>query len=75
LEQLPSINVKDLPISRDSKTYSAPNISLRYGFLAAARFTWDGVELRLRSPHRGQLGQVQTFPLTRIKTGFGFYPR
>jgi len=74
-EQLPSIHVNDLTIPRDSKAYSAPNISLRYPFLAAARFTWDAVEFRLRSLHRGQIGRVQTFQLKAIRTGFGRRPR
>jgi hypothetical protein len=71
LEQLPSINVNDLQIPRDYKTYIAPNISLRYGFLAGARLSWDAVEFYFPSLHRGQLGRVQTFELKHIKTGFG----
>jgi hypothetical protein len=71
LEQLPGINVNDLQIPRDYKTYIAPNISLRYGFLAGARLSWDAVEFYFPSLHRGQLGRVQTFELKHIKTGFG----
>jgi hypothetical protein len=43
-EQLPSVNVNDLQIPRDHRTYVAPNISLRYPFLAGARLSWDAIE-------------------------------
>src|SRR5215510_14180169 len=75
VEQLPSISANDLAIPRDSKTYTLPNASLRWPFLANVRMTWDAVELIHRSLHRRQLGRSQTFAIKRIKTGFGRWPR
>jgi len=70
-EQLPSVNAYRLQIPRDSRVFTAPNISLRYPFLSGLRLSWDAVEFRLRSLHRRQKGRLQTFALKRIRTGFG----
>jgi len=72
-EQLPSISVNDLPIPSpyDYKTYILPNISLRYPQLAAAKVSFNIVELHHPSLHRATTGPVQTFRLKHIKTGFG----
>jgi hypothetical protein len=66
-EELSQINVNDLHIPRDHKTYSAPNISLRYPQLSGLRLTCNAVEFT-------HAGRTQTFQLKPIKTGFG-YPR
>ena len=66
-ECLPRINVNDLKIPRDYKTYSAPNISLRYPEISGLRLSAYMVEFHHN--HR-----IQTFELKWIKTGFG-YPR
>jgi hypothetical protein len=72
-EQLPSINVNELPIPSlyDHKTFTAPHISLRYPHIAGARLSSQAVEFILPSLHRGQTGPSQTFQLKHIKTGFG----
>jgi hypothetical protein len=72
-EQLPSISVNDLqiPSPYDYKSYTMPNISLRYPQLAAARISAQAVEFHHPSLHRGAVGPVQTFRLKPIKTGFG----
>jgi hypothetical protein len=60
--------VSKLALSRGT----APNISLRYGFLAGARLSWNAVEFYHPPLHRSQtLDRVQAFPLKHIKTGFG----
>jgi hypothetical protein len=66
-ECLPSINVNDLRIPRDYKTYTAPNISLRYPQISGIRLAFHCVEFH-------HSGRVQTFRFKWIKTGFG-YPR
>jgi hypothetical protein len=66
-ENLPSINVNDLKIPRDYKTYTAPYISLRYPQISGIRLAFHSVEFH-------HSGRVQTFRLKWIKTGFG-YPR
>jgi hypothetical protein len=72
-EQLPSVSVHDLPIpsAYDYKTYTMPNISLRYPQLAGVRLSFHAVEFQHPSLHRGQAGPKQTFRLKHIKTGFG----
>jgi hypothetical protein len=70
-EQLPSINVNDLPVPRDYKNYTLPNVSLRYPQLASVRLSFHVVEFQHPSLHRGQAGPIQTFRLKHIKTGFG----
>jgi hypothetical protein len=71
VEQLPSISVNDLPIPRDYKTYTMPNVSLRYPQLSGIRISGLIVEFHIPSPFRGREGLVQTFRLKHIKTGFG----
>jgi hypothetical protein len=73
LDQLPSINVNDLPIPPpyDHKTYTLPNISLHCPQLANVRISFDAVEFYHPSLHRGVTGPVQTFRLKPIKTGWG----
>jgi hypothetical protein len=66
-EYLPHINVNDLPIPRDYKTYTAPYISLRYPQISGIRLAFNFVEFH-------HSGRAQTFRLKWIKTGFG-YPR
>ena len=67
-ENLPSINVNDLKIPRDYKTYTLPNIGLRYPQLASMRLTYHSVEVTHST------GRTQHFKLKPIKTGFG-WPR
>jgi hypothetical protein len=38
IELMPAININDLPIPRDYKTYTTPNISLRYPQLSNMRW-------------------------------------
>ena len=64
-ENLPSINVNDLKIPRDYKTYTLPNIGLRYPQLASMRLTYHSVEVTHGT------GRIQHFKLKPIKTGFG----
>ena len=66
-ETLPHINVNDLQVPRDYKTYVAPNISFRYPHISNMRIAWNMVEFT-------HSGRVQTFRFKWIKTGFG-YPR
>jgi hypothetical protein len=66
-ECLPRINVNDLKIPRDHKTYSAPHISLRYPQISGIRLSAYMVEFH-------HSGRAQTFRFKWIKTGFG-YPR
>jgi hypothetical protein len=66
-ECLPHINVNDLPIPRDYQIHVAPNISLRYPYIAGMRIAYDGVEFT-------HTGRTQIFDFKWIKTGFG-YPR
>jgi hypothetical protein len=72
-EKLPSVSVNDLHISSldTSKTYTMPNVSLRYPHLSGLRLSIHAVEFQLPSLHRSQPGPVQTFRLKHIKTGFG----
>lgn len=65
-EELSQININDLHIPRDHKTYTAPNISLRYPHLSGIRLTGNTVEF-------SHTGRPQTFPLKHIKTGFGYF--
>src|SRR5262249_13956229 len=64
-ECLPHINVNDLPIPRDYKTYTAPNISFRYPQISNIRLTYHRIEF-------AHSGRVQAFRLKWIKTGFGY---
>ena len=64
-EELSQININDLNIPRDQKTYTAPNISLRYPQLSGLRLTCNAVEF-------SHNGRTQTFRLKPIKTGFGY---
>src|SRR5262249_20240035 len=66
-ECLPSINVNDLRIPRDYKTYTAPNISLRYPQISGILLAFHCVEFH-------HSGRIQAFRLKWIKTGLG-YPR
>jgi len=66
-ECLPHINVNNLRIPRDYKTYTAPLISLRYPQISGIRLSAYFVEFH-------HSGRIQTFRLKWIKTGFG-YPR
>jgi hypothetical protein len=71
-EQLQSISVNDLHISSlDYKTYTMPNVSLRYPYLSGVRLSVHAVEFQLSSLHRSQTGPIQTFKLKPIRTGFG----
>jgi hypothetical protein len=72
-EQLPSVSVNDLHISSldTSKTYTMPNVSLRYPFLSSVRLSIHAVEFQLPSLHRSQPGPTQTFKLKHIRTGYG----
>jgi hypothetical protein len=65
VENLPAINVNDLKIPRDYKTYTTPNISLRYPHISSARLSFHVVEF-------AHSGRIQSFRIKRIKTGFGF---
>ena len=65
-EELSQINVNELHIPRDHKTYSAPNISLRYPYLSGIRLTCNAVEFT-------HTGRTQTFALKPIRTGFGYF--
>jgi hypothetical protein len=66
-ECLPQINVNDLSIPRDHKTYIAPNISFRYPHITNMRIAYNMVEF-------SHSGRRQVFRFKRIKTGFG-WPR
>jgi hypothetical protein len=66
-ETLPHINVNDLNIPRDYKTYTAPNISFRYPQILNMRIAYHMVEF-------SHSRRIQTFRFKWIKTGFG-YPR
>jgi hypothetical protein len=73
-EQLPHINVNDLQVPRDYKTYIS-NVSLRYPQLTGVRIAWNMVEFTHKSLHRGSEGHTQTFGLKQIRTGLGGYFR
>jgi hypothetical protein len=64
-ESLPHINVNDLKLPRDHKTYVLPNISLRYPQISGARLAFHAVDFM-------HTGRTQTFRIKWIKTGFGF---
>src|SRR5262245_20550701 len=66
-ECLPHINVNDLDVPRDHKTYTLPNISLRYPQISGIRLSAYFVEFHHSS-------RIQSFRLKWIRTGFG-YPR
>jgi hypothetical protein len=74
IENLPFISVNSLRISSLSreKTYTMPNVSLRYPFLVAARLSCEAVEFTQPSLHRGGEGIKQQFALKPIRTGFGY---
>jgi len=74
LEQLPSINTKNLniPSPYEYKTYILPNISFRFPQIASAKVSFQAVEFHHPSLHRGQIGPIQTFNFKHIDTGFGF---
>jgi hypothetical protein len=63
-ETLPHINVNDLDVPRDYKTYLAPNISLRYPFVSAMKISWNMVQF-------SHSDRIQTFKFKWIKTGLG----
>jgi hypothetical protein len=63
-ECLPRINVNDLQIPRDYKTYIAPDISFRYPEISNMRISAYQVEFAHN--HR-----IQTFKLKWIRTGAG----
>src|SRR5262245_28669239 len=62
-ECLPHINVNDLDVPRDYKTYIA-NLSLRYGFVSSMKINWNMVQFF-------HSNRAQTFKLKRIATGHG----
>src|SRR5262245_15548169 len=62
-EYLPQINVNDLDVPRDHKTYIA-NLSLRYGFISGMKINWNMVQFFHNN-------RAQTFRLKRIATGLG----
>jgi hypothetical protein len=72
-EQLPQIAVHLLPIpsTNDRRIYTLPHVSLRWPHISTCRFTCDEVEFHHEPLHRGTLGEVQTFQLKHIRTGFG----
>jgi hypothetical protein len=63
-ETLPRINVNDLGVPRDYKTYTSPNISFSYPHLSNMRIAYNMVQF-------AHSGRVQSFRLKWIKTGFG----
>jgi hypothetical protein len=65
-EELAQIDVNDLHIPRDQRTYTAPHISLRYPYLSGIRLTCNAVEFT-------HTGRTQTFALKPIRTGFGYF--
>src|SRR5215510_3010245 len=62
-ECLPQVNVNDLDVPRDHKTYIA-NISLRYPHLTGMKINWNMVQFF-------HSNRAQTFRLKRIATGYG----
>jgi hypothetical protein len=65
-EQLPSININNLKISKNLyTTVTAPWISLRYPFISNARLSAYVVEFAHTRGH------IQSFKLKAIRTGFG----
>src|SRR5262245_4558075 len=73
VEKCPSISANDLniPSLNDPQTYTLPNISLKYSWLAAVRLNHAIIELTLRSAHRATLGRTQKFKIKHIRTGLG----
>src|SRR5262245_55221653 len=69
VEDLVRINVCELAVPRDWKTYSASWIDLKYPQLSGLKVSWNRVEFRHAS------GRVESFALKRIKTGLGGYYR
>jgi hypothetical protein len=71
VEQLPSIDVKDLHApSRYNRTHVI-DLSFRLPKVASAKVSATSVTFHHASLHRGQLGPTQTFQLKPIRTGFG----
>src|SRR5262249_24033429 len=70
-EKLPRINISDIKIPTDSRSYTLPNIAFKYPFLAAARLTRDAIEFHFPSLHRSQLGRTQTFQIYPVRVGYG----
>jgi hypothetical protein len=66
-ETLPQVNINDLDVPRDGKTYIS-NISLRFPPLTGMKINWNMVQFH-------HSNRVQTFKLKHIKTGIGYYPR
>jgi hypothetical protein len=66
-ECLPRINVNDLKIPRDYRTYTAPDISFRYPEISFLK-----VSAYMAEFHHSC--RIQTFRFKWIRTGFG-YPR
>jgi hypothetical protein len=73
VEKTPCISANDLkiPSQNDPKTYTLPNISLRYPWLVAARLSCEAIEFTIPSLHRGQPGTAQQFEVKHIRTGIG----
>jgi hypothetical protein len=71
VENLPSIAVKDLKIPSiyDRKSYVK---SLLFPSVASITVSSETVDFHHRPMHRGQLGDVQSFKVARIKTGTGY---
>jgi len=65
-ETLPHINVNDLDVPRNHRTYTS-NISLRYPHLTGMKINWSMVQFF-------HSDRVQSFKFKWIKTGLG-YPR
>jgi len=66
-ETLPHVNVNDLQVPRDYKTYVAPSISFRYPHLTGIKINWSMVQFF-------HSDRAQTFKFKWIRTNFG-YPR
>ena len=70
-ESLQKISISDIKVPSDNRTYTLPNIALKYPFLAAARLTRDAIEFHFPSLHRSQLGRTQTFKIYPVRVGYG----
>lgn len=66
-EELSHVNVFDLKIKPDGRTYTAPNISLRYPWLNGLRITAQVIQF-------AHHGRIQAFRLRWTKTPYGFRP-
>src|SRR5262249_49474282 len=70
-ESLQKISISDIKVPSDNRTYTLPNISFKYPFLAAARLTRGTIEFHFPSLHRSQLGRTQTFKIYPVGVGYG----